>query len=278
LPNITMFNEYLQLIPEAERTSDQVVKLYQKEGKQMKVKDFAFQNLLKNRKEYFSKLFGNVAILLQDGVLNTVKEAAQSKDEVLLESAISAFNQIPTNSALKSKEEIYMDYYQRTKDVDNYVKYATLFCNNNLMKVAPDSILKKDSSMLQVLNQQVASGALSQIDSSQLVQLKSIMAHYERNRICEGLNNIAWYVFGKVSDMNTLQEALRWSDRTILLDPTNPMWMDTNANILYKLGRKEDAINKEKEAIKYCSKDDNKIVKGFQETLRKMESGEKNWK
>lgn len=278
LPNITMFNEYLQLIPEAERTLDQVVKLYQKEGKQMKVNDFAFQNLLKNRKAYFSKLFGTVAIFLQDGVLNTVKEAAQSKNEILLESAISAFNQIPTNSALKSKEEIYMDYYQRTKEVDKYVKYATLFCNNNLMKVAPDSILKKDSSMLQTFNKQVASGALSQIDSSQLVQLKSIMAHYERNRICDGLNNIAWYVFGKVSDINTLQEALHWSDRTLLLDPTNSLWMDTNANILYKLGRKEDAINKEKEAIKFCSKDDNKIVKGFQETLRKMESGEKTWK
>lgn len=278
LPNITMFNEYLQLIPESERTSDQVVKLYQKEEKQMKVNDFAFQNLLKNRDAYFSNLFGYVEIFLQDGVLNTTKEAAQSKNEALLESAVSAFNQIPSNPALKSKEEIYMDYYQRTKEVDKYVKYATLFCNNNLMKIAHDSVIKKDSAILQFINKRVATGALSKIDTTELVRLKSFMAHSERNRICNGLNNIAWYVFEKVSDANALQEALRWSDRTLVLDPNNSLWMDTNANLLYKLGKKEAAINKEEEAIKFCSKEDNKIIKGFQETLRKMESGEKTWK
>lgn len=278
LSNIVMFNEYLQLIPEAERTSDQVVKLYQKEGKQMKVNDFSFQNLLKNRKAYFSKLFGSVLILLQDGVLNTVKEAAKSKNEELLESAVAAFTQIPSNSTLKGKEEIYMDYYQRTKEVDKYVKHATLFCNDSLMNVSPDSILKKDRSMLQIFNKQVASGALSAIDSTQLAQVQSIMAHYERDRVCNGLNNIAWYVFEKTSDVNALQDALRWSDRSLVLDPNNPLWMDTNANILYKLGRKEDAISKEKRAINNCSKDELKTIKRFEEILRKMESGEKTWK
>ena len=277
LPNISLFNEYLQLIPESERTSEQVLKIYLNDGIQLKINDFAYQNLLKYRNEYMPKLFGDVSFILVAGVCNTVKEASQSKNEDLLKSAISIFDQIPTDTRLKTKEEIYMDYYKRTKEVDKYLKHTTLFCNNNLMKVSLDTILKRDSSMLQVFNQQVASGVFSQYDSTQLELLKKSMSHLVRDGISTGLNNHAWYVFENISDSKSLQEALNWSDRSLLLDPNNGLWMDTNANLLYKLGRKEEAIKQEKKAIELYSKDGKKSTKGFIDTLKKMESGEKSW-
>jgi len=278
LSNLSFFNDYLQLIPESERTSDKVVALYQKEEKQMRMKDFAFQNLLKNRNAYFPKLFGYVAVFLQDAVLNTIKDAAQSKDEALLETAMAVYDQIPANPSLKCKEELYMDYFHRTKQDDQFVKHATLFCNDNLMKIAPDSIFKRDNMLLEMYNKQLASGALAIIDSAQLVQLKKYMTHSERDKMCNGLNNNAWFVFEKISDVTVLQDALRWSDRTLVLDPNNPLWMDTNANLLYKLGKKNEAISVEKDAMRFCSKDDVMVLKGFEETLKKMESGEKTWK
>lgn len=277
LPTITLFNEYVQLIPDAERTSEVVLKMYQKEGKQLKINDYAYQNLLKNHKAYMPKLFGTIFVILESGVLNSVKEASQSKNEALLESVLSTYDQIPSNAALKTREEIYMEYYKRTKETSNYVKYATLYCNNRLMRISPDSIRMKDSSMLQTFNKQAASGVLSKIDSTQLAQLKNYMAHYERDKVSNGLNTIAWYFFENVSEANALQEALRWSDRVLLLDPNNALWMDTYANLLYKLGRKDEALRKEADAIALCSNDD-ATVKRFKDTLRKMESGEKTWK
>jgi thiol-disulfide isomerase/thioredoxin len=285
LPNTALFNEYLQLIPEAERTSEQVMTLYQKEGENLTVNDFAFQYLLKNKAVFLKDATLSVyAILyLQSGINKTVKEATQLKNEALLESAIAAFDQVPEFSASKSKEEFYMEYYLGTNDTDKYVKYTTQFCNNKLMTVSPDSILKKDSLNAQLLKAQLDSLAstpnasldLSKINSNQLAQLIDQIGHMERDRVCSALNKNAWYFFEHISDVNGLQDALRWSERSVQLVPNKSTFIDTYANLLYKLGRKEEAIAKEMEAMRYSSINE---ASNYVEAIRKMESGEKTWK
>lgn len=168
-----------------------------------------------------------------------------------------------------------MAYYQRTGESDLYVKYAAGYCNDKLMKMSPDSIFQMDKNTLQIFENQVKSGVLVKLDTAQIAKIKKHLEHGERDRISMTLNNIAWEMFQKVSDVNTLQDALRWSDRSLELTPNNPMWLDTYANLLYKLGQKEEAIAKEEEALRYADK---KNSEGFQETLGKMKAGEKTWK
>lgn len=275
LPNDSLFDEYLKLIPEEERSSDIVAKLYREEEQQMKVTSFAYQNLQKNRMNLYRKLFGYVDIYLQDAIMNTIGEATESKDEKLLATAILAYDQLPQNPSLKSKNELYMAYYQQTGETDLYVKYATGYCNDKLMKMSSDSIFQRDKMTLQIFENQVKLGVLAQIDTAQLAESRKFLEHGERDRISMTLNNIAWEMFQKVSDVNTLQDALRWSGRSLELTPNNPMWLDTYANLLYKLGQKEEAIAKEEEALRYADK---KNSEGFQETLDKMKAGEKTWK
>lgn len=285
LPNTALFNEYLQLIPEAERTSQQVMTLYQKEGENLTVNDFAFQHLLTNKAVFLkdATLSMYAYMYLQRGIEKTVKIATQSKNEALLESAIAAFNQVPELSASKSKEEFYMEYYLGTNDTDKYVKYATLFCNNRLMTLTPDSILKKDSLNAQVFQAQLDSLAstpnpsldLSKIDSNQLKQVLAMVEHMERDRVSSALNKNAWYFFEHITDVNSLQDALRWSERSVQLVPNKSTFIDTYANLLYKLGRKEEAIAKEKEALRYSSINE---AGNYAEVIGKMESGEKTWK
>lgn len=86
------------------------------------------------------------------------------------------------------------------------------------------------------------------------------------------LNNIAWSVFQGCSDMTCVSEVLDWSKR--LKDNKEPGFMDTYANILYKLGKKDDAIALEAKAIS-LSPDADKA--SLQETLDKMKKGEKTW-
>ena len=275
LSNATLFDEYLKLIPEEELTSDIVVKFYMKDGQKMKVNSYAFENLQKHKDKYMGKLFGYVYIYLQAGIMNTIHDAATSKDEQLLAVAMTAYDQMPKNSVLKQKDEIYMDYYQRTGETDNYLKHATNFCDNYLMKISMDSLDKKDRIVAQMIEKQINSGAFAKLDSTQLAQLKEHTAHAQRNRISESLNNIAWEVFRKVSDKKALQDALVWSTRSLELSPNNAAWLDTYANLLYKLGQKEEAIAKQEEALRYANTNEQK---GLTQNLMKMKAGEKTWK
>jgi thioredoxin-related protein len=62
-------------------------------------------------------------------------------------------------------------------------------------------------------------------------------------------NNCAWDVFEHSSNLLELNNALHWTARAIMMDP-KPDWMDTYANILYKIGRKADALKWEEVAVK----------------------------
>lgn len=88
----------------------------------------------------------------------------------------------------------------------------------------------------------------------------------------DGLNNFAWTVFLNCKDMTCMKEALEWS-RKSFKDNNNPMFIDTYANILYKLGNKEEAIKWQEKALALSNND-----KAIQETLDKMKKGEKTWK
>lgn len=85
----------------------------------------------------------------------------------------------------------------------------------------------------------------------------------------DGLNNWAWNIFqGSANDPEMLKAALAFSACS-LTKGTAPYNMDTYANILYKLGRKAEAITWEQKAAKM---DPNS--QEFQDTLAKMQKGE----
>ncbi|MRG47421.1 thioredoxin fold domain-containing protein [Chitinophaga sp. SYP-B3965] len=85
------------------------------------------------------------------------------------------------------------------------------------------------------------------------------------------LNQFAWAIFENCKDMKCVEDALAWSKRSFS-ENQDPNFMDTYANLLYKLGRKEEAISWQEKAVG-LSKD----KKALQETLDKMKKGEKTW-
>jgi thioredoxin-related protein len=87
------------------------------------------------------------------------------------------------------------------------------------------------------------------------------------------LNDFAWNVFLNCSDMTCVAEALDWSKRSFEKEH-NPAFIDTYANILYKMGKKDEAIQWEGKALSLSAESDKK---GYQETIDKMKKGEKTW-
>jgi thioredoxin-related protein len=84
------------------------------------------------------------------------------------------------------------------------------------------------------------------------------------------LNNSAWDIFQYSNNKGELEKAISWVDIAIPMDVKNPAGMlDTKANLLYKLGRNEEAITLELKAFTLDS--------GFKETLEKMRAGIQTW-
>jgi thioredoxin-related protein len=96
-------------------------------------------------------------------------------------------------------------------------------------------------------------------------------------------NENAWAIFTLSDNRKMLETALKWSERGIELVPKTPgsnypNYMDTYANLLHKLGRKEEAIAWQKKAIAAAElKSAEKLIAAMKKTLEKMEKGERTW-
>ncbi|HEY2649702.1 MAG TPA: hypothetical protein VGI38_10930, partial [Puia sp.] len=104
--------------------------------------------------------------------------------------------------------------------------------------------------------------------------LLPFLKEYEAKLDPVDLNNGAWDIFQYSSNTEDLNYGLSLSERSMNSQENNPTFMDTYANLLYKLGRKTEAIAKETEAMNLTEPSDRP---SYQETLDKMKSGAKTW-
>jgi tetratricopeptide (TPR) repeat protein len=75
------------------------------------------------------------------------------------------------------------------------------------------------------------------------------LTHYGYYKHAESLNSVAWHYYQHVTDNTNLQQALTWSQSSLVLDPENPYFLDTYAHLLYKTGRIKEAIKFQKKAV-----------------------------
>jgi len=237
--NTELFDEYLLLFPDEKRVSKEIIEIYKREIGNIKINTLAYKNLQDNNAK-FSKLGTPAYLFRLSAIKNSLREAITNRDEQLLEKTIEENEKIPKLFRTEQKEEIYMNYYQRVNDMDRYIHYATAYCETWLMN--------KD------------------------------VAPVLRDKYSGALNNIAWNFFEKVTDKDALNNALRWSKRSLDIEPDNYMYLDTYANLLYKLGKKNKAIAVQNKTLQLAKKtaDEDGIIE-CEKVLQKMKLGEKTW-
>jgi hypothetical protein len=102
------------------------------------------------------------------------------------------------------------------------------------------------------------------------------------------LNVDAWDVFENCGDKHVLSQALQWIDMAIAVDGSkdegpNVQLLDTRANVLYRLGRADEAIAMEKAAADRCLESSRKtghksqLYDEYMEIISKMKKGEPTW-
>ena len=85
------------------------------------------------------------------------------------------------------------------------------------------------------------------------------------------LNNSAWEIFTLSNNTDELKSALAWSSRAVMMFP-NYNWMDTYSNLLYKLGKRDEAIQWEEIALKLGPGNSD-----LKTNLSKMKEGVPTW-
>jgi thiol-disulfide isomerase/thioredoxin len=88
------------------------------------------------------------------------------------------------------------------------------------------------------------------------------------------LNGYAWTVFENCKDATCLAEALNWS-KASLKKGDEAAYLDTYANILYRMGNTQEALATEEKALGLAVAEEKPQ---YQETIDKMKKGEKTWK
>lgn len=84
------------------------------------------------------------------------------------------------------------------------------------------------------------------------------------------INQVAWAVFENTGDTEALQAALTMTAYAVSVDPGMPELLDTHANLLYRLGKKDEALQWEEKAAAFGNQE-------ILQTLEKMKKGEPTW-
>lgn len=87
-------------------------------------------------------------------------------------------------------------------------------------------------------------------------------------------NSAAWTVVENQMNANYLKDAIKWSEYSLAVTKNNPYYLDTLAQLYYKDGQKQKAIETQTLAVKYSDANtDATTAEEIKEVLTKMQNG-----
>ncbi len=262
------------------------------------------QNVVNSKKNYYQMIEefnnGNRDIEFFRNLLSTIHNSNETVDYYLKEF-------IKTRDNLFTKENGELIMHQYTKNV----AFDYMYNNQDLWKkvISPDTLEKfyKGEISKQIAIRYYNPNIINPYDLIKLFEEKypkygkeesikflirqlfnndfkkpelyqSITNNIDSNIISKltfsELNSYAWATFLNINDTTLLNKALSWSKKSLEQDKDNPMYLDTYANLLYKLGQTKEAIETETSALELV---DEKEKKSYLETLDKMKQGKSTW-
>ncbi|MNV76717.1 hypothetical protein D3C71_1700890 [compost metagenome] len=160
------------------------------------------------------------------------------------------------------QEEIYPHLRKPSANLDSLIALAK--------SKYPTVDLSKSTELLQVQFYQNTKN-WPKFQSSVLAYMKKYGTEVEGSM----LNSFAWTVFENCEDAECVASAMAWSKRSVEdTQSKEPAFLDTYANLLYKMGKKEEAIAMQKKAVELVPAAEKA---NYQTTLDKMQKGEKTW-
>lgn len=192
----------------------------------------------------------------------TIQRAIENKNERLALKA-ALYNGGTYGNDRRGRQWAYesnlMTYYLGTKDTTMYLKTASRFYDTHLMALDPDSIKRVE---------QRKRMAMAHPNPGET----QAMVSFGPPRTGQDLNLAAWRFWQLATKPEDLEKALTWSKRSLEYDERQSSWIDTYAHLLYKLGRREEAIREEERALAQ-TKAIGAPSASFERTLQQMKNG-----
>jgi thiol-disulfide isomerase/thioredoxin len=259
LPNGEALDAYLKTIPEAQWSSDKNIELMagNLSSANLKAYPILLKEVLKMRTIPAKRRLGQMAFnSLFNAAENDFRNAVAEKSEPKLEAYIakrleinSAFNPtpLPADQQLTFTNGFRINFYRQTKNVDKYRALAVPEATK-LMNIPMDSVKAKNDLAYKRFQAQTASAPDSVKKREDFKNAEAMSKISESKNIAARLNNLAWSFSELMTDPKDLNQALTWSAKSLVYDRSS-LNLDTYARLLNKLGRKDEAIKSEQEAI-----------------------------
>jgi hypothetical protein len=270
----TLLDEYVSLLPvdslQSPATIIFIAKLYPIAGSKADAlirKDYAL----------FNKAWYQLSLPERKGINNMViyKSMQKAIRDKSLNYAyqVAAFARATNTANIQAGNKAFdsnlLEFYKGTNDTSRYLKKAVDFFDNYYMALNVDSVKQKDS-----LNK----GRLFAKQVPQKTQTGNSVIYKKEfsyapiiQTYARALNDGAWTFYKWTNESQYLGKALQWSHRAIELFQS-PEAMDTYARLLYKTGKKNEAIEWESKAIELKKKRGYKTA-DFEKVLANIKAG-----
>lgn len=258
-----LMDDYISSLSINEIKKDENILFFKEQGMSAFSISYKIINLIENNRTSDSLWFTldeKTRISINNRIrMNTFQDVVSKKDKNLLYK-LRSLTMAQFSSNWKSGDYVsskyFIDFYKKTKDTTNYLATAVQFAEMHLMKYEPDS-LQIISEAKKMSNEIVLPSEPNPSFENRI----AMKAPPTWERISKELNNISYSVCTMTNNQEMIEKALLWSKRSMDLwdagipnpEFKNPAYLDTYAHLLYKIGKKEDAISYLEKAIK-CNK------------------------
>ncbi|WP_254448803.1 thioredoxin family protein [Spirosoma rhododendri] len=253
MPSPEALDAYLKAVPESDWSSDRNTEIIMGNLTSANAKGYSF--LLSRLPSMRMSPAGRPLMMsLQKAVQADFRQAAQQKDETQLEQTIKHNAEFmnamrpQSEAALKQiADSQRMRFYQQTGNYDKYRPLAVAEATK-LMDIPADSVKARNELGLKRFQLQTAMMPDSVKNSAGFKKYAESMKAAETERVAMGLNSLAWAYYQSMPDKKDLAQALSWSAKSLEYKRI-PIYLDTYAHLLGKLGRKDEALKTEQEAL-----------------------------
>jgi thioredoxin-related protein len=214
---------------------------------------------------------------------NTMRKAIETKNQNLAYQSASFLQntyQKDFRNARLAFERTMIQYHFGVKDTMAYFSQTRNFIDHNHLLLSIDSLKRMDDDMMK-------KSLASQTPLGPAGEKQAIRFAPPSQRFHIELNEHAWHFYELNNNPRDLERALMWSKRSMEwheelrkdkqhLPLGNPAYIDTYARLLYKLGRKDEAIEWQTKAVE-AQKVSGMSWVSMEKDLNEMKAGTLKW-
>lgn len=260
MPAGDLLDEYVGKLPVDSINNFHVVKFIYQQGPTMDSRAYKLVQTLVPH-SMVDSLYKSVplseAAAFNNGIIgSTLKKAIETKNHHLALQASNFTQQTHRENFMMGNINYRRNmlwYYQQVKDTSSYFAECRYFLDQIHLLLSVDSLKRMDQTALKNnLADQTPMGPGSE---KQVVRFAPPSQQFHME-----LNNHAWQFYLWNDKPRDLERALMWSEKSMewheklrrdknYLPLGNPAYIDTYAHLLYKLGRKDEAIEWQTKAV-----------------------------